>query len=174
MIELLTRYDFDEMFALMEESFPKDEYRTRAGQRNLFELPEYQAYAMRDEQSGSIKGFITVWDLETIVFVEHFAVDPRFRNGGLGAKIFKELSAKFDKPLCLEVELPETEMAVRRIGFYERNGFFLNRYPYKQLPLAEGQKEIPLYIMTTEKAVDEAEFQAIRELLYATVYQAVG
>lgn len=174
MIELLTRDDFDEMFAIMEESFPKDEYRTRAGQRKLFEQPEYQVYAMRDEDTGNIKGFIAVWDLETVVFVEHFAVNPNFRNGGLGSKILQELRGKFDKPLCLEVELPENEMAVRRIGFYERNGFFLNRYPYKQLPLAEGQNEIPLYIMTTGKAVDEMEFQEIRELLYETVYQFVG
>lgn len=174
MIELLKREDFDEMFTIMEESFPKDEYRTREGQKHLFELPEYQAYAMRDEDTGHIKGFIAVWELETVVFVEHFAVNPRFRNGGLGAKILQELRGRYDKPLCLEVELPETEMAVRRIGFYERNGFFLNRYPYKQLPLAEGQNELPLYIMTTEKAVDADEFEAIKELLYATVYQVVG
>lgn len=174
MIELLAQEEFGEMFSLMEVSFPKDEYRTRRGQERLFQRPEYQTYVVREEASRSIKGFICVWEFEQMVFVEHFAVNPQFRNGGLGSKILKEIQERFDKPLCLEVELPETELAARRIGFYERNGFFLNRYPYKQPPLADGQHELPLYLMTSKRAVKPAEFEAIRDLLYATVYQTAG
>ncbi|MGN0158376.1 MAG: GNAT family N-acetyltransferase [Brotaphodocola sp.] len=174
MIERLKQESFDEIFEIMEKSFPKDEYRTYEGQKRLFSEPEYQVYGMRDSESGRIRGFIAVWELEFVVFIEHFAVNPEFRNGGIGSQMLKELQKKFSKIICLEVELPETEMAVRRIGFYERNGFVLNRYPYMQPPLAKGQNPIPLYIMTTERAVGQDEFEKIRDLLYATVYQLIG
>ena len=54
--------------------------------------------------------------------------------------------------ICLEVELPETEMAARRIGFYERNGFYYNDYFYMQPPIAEGRNAIPLRLMTTGRS----------------------
>lgn len=174
MIELLGQEAFEELFFLMQESFPKDEYRTREGQKRLFEKTEYQVYAVRDEADGVLKGFLSVWEFESLVYVEHFAVNPRFRNSGLGSQMLKELQDRCKKPLCLEVELPETELAKRRIRFYERNGFFLNRYPYKQPPLADGQQEIPLYLMTSRRAVEQTEFEAIRNLLYETVYRAIG
>ena len=37
--------------------------------------------------------------------------------------MLQELVKQYQKPICLEVELPEDELTRRRIGFYERNGF---------------------------------------------------
>lgn len=173
MIELLNIEAFDEVFEIMEKSFPKDEYRTYEGQRKLFGEPVYQLYGWKDSEGGPIKGFAAIWELEPVVFIEHLAVDPNIRNGGIGSKILHELQQKLGKMMCLEVELPETELAARRIGFYERNGFFLNHYPYIQPALATGQNEIPLMIMTTGKAVDEEEFLKIKELLYHEVYRVI-
>ena len=73
--------------------------------------------------------------------------------------------------MCLEVELPDTETAKRRIGFYERNGFFLNRYPYEQPPLSKGADRIPMYVMTAGRPVGEEEFESLRRLVYASVYR---
>ena len=42
----------------------------------------------------------------------------------------QELMTQQSKRICLEVELPETELAIRRIRFYERNGLYLNSYDY--------------------------------------------
>ena len=39
MIERLTEADFDQMFSLMERSFPEDERRDYTGQRELFAAP---------------------------------------------------------------------------------------------------------------------------------------
>ena len=79
---------------------------------------------------------------------EHFAVSPKWRNGGVGARILKEVMETVPGMFCLEVELPKDELSKRRIRFYERNGFFLNPYPYVQPPLSDGQEELPLQIMT--------------------------
>lgn len=160
--------EFDEMFSIMEKSFPLDEYRPYDEQKALFDNQYYNVYA---EKEDAVKGFIAVWDFTEFLYVEHFAVNPDCRNQGTGAKILKELVKLFSKPLCLEVEPPENELTKRRIGFYERNGFFLNEYPYVQPPISKGKNPVPLMIMSSGKALTENEFHIIKEKLYREVYK---
>lgn len=161
--------DFPEIYQIMEQSFPTDEHRPRAEQLALFENKKYHVYGLLNEEDALI-AFIAVWDLSEIAFIEHFAVDPLYRNGGIGSQMLRDVVQILNKTVCLEVELPDTEMACRRIRFYERNGFYFNDYPYIQPPLSKGQGEVPLRIMTTGNAVDFEHFSHIKELLYTQIY----
>ena len=165
MIERLTEADFDQMFSLMERSFPEDERRDYNGQRELFAEPAYNLYAKRSPEDAALQAFLALWELGDMVYIEHFAVDPDCRNGGLGGKILQKVIEDTDMRICLEVEPPETEMAARRIGFYERNGFYYNDYFYMQPPIAEGRNAIPLRLMTTGGPLDEEEFFRMQGLL---------
>ena len=171
MLEKLAEQDFYKVYNLMRASFPRDEFRNYEGQKALLEIPEYQIYIWPDAKRPEPKAFIAVWEFESFVFVEHFAVDPDCRNEGLGAKILAELSERTEQRICLEVELPETELAKRRIAFYERNQFFFNDYTYEQPPIFAGCDPLPLRIMTTEKQVNADEFQKIKQELYERVYR---
>lgn len=168
MLKPAEKKDFDTIFSLMEVSFPKDEYRTRDEQLALFDRPQYRVYLYCVE--GAIRGFAAVWTLDGVCFLEHLAVDPRFRSHGIGGRILRELLALYGGRVCLEVELPETELAVRRIGFYERLGFSLNRYPYLQPAMSKGQNAVPLWIMTSWGRIEREEFETLRDLLYHEVY----
>ena len=170
MLTLIGKDRFDEFFSILEESFPPEEYRTKDEQRALFDLSEYRALAACDD-TGSIVGIFGVWDLEDIRFVEHFAVAPARRCGGFGTHMFHELKKTSPAPLVLEVEPPNDPIAVRRVGFYERCGMVLNRYFYMQPSITAGRPSIPLYLMTQDAAVDEAEFFRLRDLLYRRVYR---
>ena len=64
--------------------------------------------------SGGVQALMALWDFDDFVFFEHFAVDPACRNGGIGGQMLDALLARYDKPACLEAELPETELAARR------------------------------------------------------------
>ena len=75
-----------------------------------------------------------------------------------------------DTPMVLEVELPETEMAQRRIGFYQRLGFILNEFPYWQPSMQEGQPSIPLKIMSWPKALSQEQFTPWQQQIYQDVY----
>ncbi len=116
--------EFDKIFSILENSFPPDEYRTYEGQKFLWNHPKYTVYVIPDDESDCIKAFITVWKFEDFAFIEHFAVNPFYRNQGLGSLILHEILNLLQCQICLEVELPKTDFAKRRIGFYERNGFF--------------------------------------------------
>ena len=171
MIQKLQREDYEQVYQILEASFPITERRPYEKQVELLEEPLYQIYVLKDEKENLVQGFMAVWEFETYTFLEHFAVNPAYRNSGFGSVMIKELLELSVNPVFLEVELPDTEMAVRRIGFYERNGLFYNAYPYMQPALTEGCEPIPLRIMTSGNAVEEEQFHEIAELVYREVYQ---
>lgn len=174
MLQMIDIRNFDQMYELMDKSFPPDEHRPYEEQKSLFHKQLYKVYGLysSDLSKGKkLQGFLATWNFNEIVFVEHFAVDSSMRNQGVGSKMIQELKRLTDARLCLEVEPPETELTKRRIAFYERNGFIYHDFAYMQPALSKGQNAIPLKIMTTGDKLDEAEFEQIKELLYNRVYE---
>ncbi len=169
MLKILDNKDFDKVFSIMEQSFPSDELRPYSEQKALLNDDKYKILIY--ETDGIIVAFIAVWEFEDILFIEHFAVDPAGRSGGIGTAILGELSALTSKTICLEVEPPYEDISIRRIGFYKRNGFYLNDYPYMQPPISKGKNPIPLKIMSYGKQLDKQQFDIIKNILYTYVYK---
>ena len=170
MLRKLAKKDFDTVFRLIERSFPTDEYRPYDGQKALLEDPAYAIYGLPGADA-SITAFLAVWTFEAFVFLEHFAVDPAYRNNGIGSQLLGELVRASGKMVCLEAEPPDNAMASRRIGFYARNGFILNDYPYTQPSLSPGRNPVPLVLMTSGRAIRREEFAEIQTVLYTRVYK---
>ena len=164
MLQFTSQSDFSEIYRIMQASFSDDEYRPYDEQLALFEEPEYRIYYMP-------AGFLAVWEFESFIYIEHFAVDPALRNSGTGSAMLQELVRKYQKQICLEVELPEDELTRRRIGFYERNGFVFNEYPYIQPPISKGKSPVPLRIMTYGSAITQDTFEEMKRVLYQRVYK---
>lgn len=183
MLQFTSQSDFSEIYRIMQASFSDDEYRPYDEQLALFEEPEYWIYympAIGMERGGNhstgnstmhAAGFLAVWEFESFTYIEHFAVDPVLRNSGTGSAMLQELVRKYQKQICLEVELPEDELTRRRIGFYERNGFVFNEYPYIQPPISKGKSPVPLRIMTYGSAITRETFEEMKEVLYRRVYK---
>ncbi|UQZ34894.1 GNAT family N-acetyltransferase [Paenibacillus sp. PK3_47] len=161
---------FNEIFAIMEASFPVSEIRTFQEQKALLENPDYRLYTECDPK-GKLMGFLAAWEFAEFRFVEHIAVNPETRGGGIGKKLMSEYIAASDKPVLLEVEPPAGELEQRRIGFYNRLGFQLNNFDYVQPPLRPGQADLPLCIMTYPQLLSLEEFNRFRKLLYTKVYK---
>lgn len=166
----MTHDVFDQIFAIMGASFPESERRTYAGQKNLLADPHYRLITKKNEQNRII-AFMAVWEFSSFRFVEHIAVDSTIRGGGLGRKLMEAYIGESSKPILLEVEPPDTELAQRRIGFYERLGFCLNPFEYVQPPLQEGQPDLPLQIMSYPEPLTETAFSLYKEDLYEKVYK---
>jgi len=84
------------------------------------------------DDAGHYAGFISYWQFDTFAYIEHFAVNPAARGGGIGACALREFRAMSGLPVVLEVERPgSNDMADRRIAFYRRNGFHtIDSYDY--------------------------------------------
>lgn len=165
MLRIATANDFDRIYSLLQCSFPADEYRPSEAQKALLSRPEYTAYVTDDASA-----VITVWQFNGFAFIEHFAVSPSLRNRGLGSQLLQLVISVLRCPVCLEAELPDTDLAARRIRFYQRCGFFVNPYPYVQPAYSSDRKSVPLLILTSGAPISESEFQTIRDNLYQTVY----
>jgi len=170
MIEELQVSDFKLVYRLMKQSFPLDEYRPLEEQRALLKNPSYTVYVRYHEMQG-IQAFAAVWHFAEFAFIEHIAVNPNFRNEGIGGEFLQDVLNKFSVPVILEVEPPETDVAFRRIGFYERSGFHLNDYSYTQPPIAAGKNPIPLLLMSSGSKLSHAQFDAVKSTLYREVYR---
>lgn len=162
--------EFDSVYRLMKISFPEDERRPYKEQMALLDRTEYKIHVLKNNDGSDICAFAAIWDFERFVFVEHFAVSPSCRNAGVGSGMIKRLASKSGKPVCLEVEPPTNEITARRIAFYERNGFFLNDYPYVQPPISKTRRPVPLMIMTTDRKITPEEFDSVKNTLYKNVY----
>ncbi len=171
MLKLLETKQFDDVFSIMDASFPIDEHRPYDEQKELLRDPHYRIYVIDDETTGKIKSFVAVWQFEKFVYIEHLATSGEHRNCGLGGVILDELNNLFDCKICLEVEPPTTDITQRRIAFYERNGFYLNDYSYVQPPISAGRKEVDLLIMSTGGKISKDEFDKVKNTLYKHVYK---
>lgn len=164
-----TLQDFDALYAIMEEAFPEVERRSYEGQKALLQLPHYHLYIQKKE--GRIQAFVSIWEYADFIFIEHLAVASSYRNLGIGVKLLLEVIKRYCKDAVLEVELPHTSIAKRRISFYERLGFFANAaFRYKQPPLQPGFAPLPLCLMSYPRVLDIERFHIVQKLLYADVY----
>jgi len=161
-IKPLKKEDFDKIFEIMEEAFPKAEYRPKEKQYALLDNPLYTVSVL--SKTDIPIGFIASWELDNCIFIEHFAVKSEYRGQGLGADFLKTFLSVQEKPTVLEVEDLKTPVALRRIAFYERLGFTLSDTGYIQPNLSPTRDEVPLRIMNFGTAVKA------KEQIFKTVY----
>lgn len=161
--------DFKAADALLRCSLPDNELRSFERQKALLKNPAYHLYILKNNDDTVIS-VLAAWDFPQIIYGEHFAVDKGLRNGGIGGKIFNAFLTSLEKPLVIEVELPDHDLAARRIKFYERHGLHLNRYNYLQPPMQPQHAPLPLYLMTYPTPLTPTQFEQVKDLLYQHVY----
>ena len=160
-------YDF--VKNLMVASFPKEEYRDLNELDQFIDTKEhFVCNAILSD--GNPIGLFNYWNLGDFYYAEHFAIDPNLRNGGYGKTTLTAICEELHKPIVLEVERPDTEMAIRRIGFYERFGFELWKNNYLQPPYRKGDDYLPLYLMSHGEINNDA-FEEVKNKIYKEVYQ---
>jgi GNAT superfamily N-acetyltransferase len=157
--------DFDAAFALLEQSFPPCERRSRTAARALLSNPAYTLYGI--EKSGKQVGVLSLWRLCGLIFIEHFVISPAHRNQGLGLDTLRLLQAD-GTPLLLECECPDTPVAARRLAFYARAGFYENPVAYAQPPYRKGEHSVPMRLLSWPCALSDPA-ATVAELFH-TVY----
>lgn len=160
--------NFGPVWNIYEEAFPADERRTKNKQIELLKNKDYSFYALLEEKDCI--GFIAIWELSGYQFFEHFAIKQELRNQGRGTKVVKML-LKNNKKILVEVERPETShIAKRRINFYKRLGFQLNKYSYVQPSYGNGKSPVKMNLMTSPSEIAEKDYYKLRNALHLKVY----
>jgi len=117
-----------------------------------------------------VVGFYTFWDFEAFGFVEHIAIEPRFRGMKLGERTLQHIAAECQKPIVLEVEPPTDEDSRRRIQFYIRNGFQLVDIPYFQPSYTNIGENTDMMLMTNSIHLSHNQLIEAAEQIHQVVY----
>ncbi|GEP91064.1 Acetyltransferase (GNAT) domain-containing protein [Chitinophaga terrae (ex Kim and Jung 2007)] len=149
------------------QAFPENERRGWPAQMELLSTGKLKLLEVRKGEEAV--GFVFYWQLSAFSFIEHFAIDPGTRGGGIGSAVMTQLDLAL-KQIVLEVEPPLTEMAIRRIGFYERLGYRTFPDTYYQPPYKLGDPPLELRLMY-KGLPEEISFEKVKEELYSFVYQ---
>lgn len=165
--------DYPFVEKLLHTAFPEEERRADELQRrNTDSHPQFGCYLVAEQEKNTDVpiGLITLWHLNGFCYVEHLATIPSVRNSGYGQRILSKVGEMFPGLIVLEVEPPEDEMAIRRIGFYRRCGFSFCEKPYLQPPYRQGDKPFPLCLMFRGADSIDEDFTRIRDEIHRCVY----
>ena len=122
-------------------------------------------------EDGKFVGFMSYWNFDGYTYIEHFAVSPELRGRNIGRAMMEYVFKAVNNNVLIEVELPETEMARRRIGFYKRLGFCPHHdIEYIQPPYSDGLSPLPLMLMTHGN-VDMSDWQRTVAPMLREVYR---
>ena len=157
---------WNRLMTLYKESFPPEERRDMHQlEQMLAAVPEMFFNAV--EEDGLLCGLASYWDLGDFYYMEHLAVFPEMRNRKIGQQILACWQQHLHKPQLLEVEPAVEEMACRRIGFYERNGYAVLYKDYVQPSYTADEDACPLWIMGTDACPEiETYIERIKETVY--------
>lgn len=109
---------------LFESAFPEEE---RPPFETVLTWNRDTFYGVYDEDKHI--GLAYLIEFEEFAYLFFFAVEPSYRNKGIGTKILSELKAKYaGKRMFLLADEPgeqykDQALRLRRLGFYARNGF---------------------------------------------------
>ena len=107
---------------------------------------------------------------ESFLFIEHIAINKEIRSKGYGSKTIELIKTKYNQPIVLEAEAPETEMQKKRIKFYENLGFKVNSYNYTQ-PSYHNDDGVPLLVLSFPELLNENEFDVFFRETRKVVYE---
>lgn len=137
---------FNKAWELYEHAFPPEERRLLSTQTHIMKKSNYHFDVLMDK--NEFIGFLLWWDFKTLKYVDHFATSTQQRNKGFGKLILENFIEDSNKPILLEVELPNSSINKRRIKFYERIGFKLNQHYYEVPASRKDQKPLQLLLMS--------------------------
>ena len=156
---------FDPVFSLMEQAFPPCE-RREPGRPASCGKHRPTAIAFWKTNRGTFWDF---WQCGILAASDLRSTLPSTRKPGAWASVPRHCGAgwkKRDTPAVLEVEFPETDIARRRIGFYQRLALFSMNSPIcspHAVRAAAGSPENH----ELARSLSESEFEPMKQTIYA-------
>ena len=167
----VTEENFSKVYERLIDAFPYEERRDEADEKKCFLKSQFNFCEITDD--GESVGLIVFWVFKEFLFVEHIAINKEIRGKGYGSKVFELLKEKYNLPIVLEAEAPETEMQKKRIKFYENLGFKVNSYSYTQ-PSYHNAESVPLQILSFPKLLEKTEFEEFFRETRRVVYEVLN
>ncbi len=158
--------EFGKLMQLYTEAFPLEERRDEEQLREML-VGEPRMFFNAVSCDGKLVGLFVYWNLGTFYYLEHLAVYAEMRNAKIGQQALDWMKENLDGLRILEVEPEETEIATRRIRYYERNGYVVYDKEYQQPSYRPGGEGCPLWVMCNREDGKLSEkLEQLKEAVY--------
>ncbi|MCD7935389.1 MAG: GNAT family N-acetyltransferase [Tannerellaceae bacterium] len=142
-------------------SFPLHEQRTEEQQQKAFNDPHY--FLEITVQNEQVLSFISYWEFPSYIYIEHLAVNPDCRGRQIGSRLLEDFTGAHSKTVLLEIDPLTTDIACKRLVFYDRNGFHKNEYAHFHPPYHREYPPHELIVLSHGRALTPEEYTTFRE-----------
>ncbi len=147
---------FEEFRRLYGTSFPIFEKRTEDQQEYAFGCSQY--HLAEYWEGSTFIGFISYWEFDSLIYIEHLAIDTTLRGKGYGSQMLDSFLASTSKTIILEIDPVVDEISRARLRFYERCGFRHNGYQHRHPAYREGYQPHPLVVLSSRRQMTPEEY----------------
>lgn len=152
---------WDDAMRLYLAAFPAKERRTAELHLCALDDPLFTADGIWLDDRFA--GILYHWECGDSRYIEHLAVSPELRGRHLGSQILAAFCTA--RRVILEIEPPEDEISIRRLGFYERAGFVRNPQQYVHPSYAQPFEAHPLVLMSYPDALSDDEARVLADFV---------
>jgi len=138
---------YNEFQRIYSISFPLYEQRNNNQQVKAFNSIQYKLLCM--VENDILLSFISYWDFDQYVYIEHLAVNEKYRGQNVGVKTLLKFKDLVKKTIVLEIDPMIDEISTKRFYFYQKIGFKLNEYRHTHPPYNLINKPHDLLILNT-------------------------
>ncbi len=160
--------EINKIWKILSLSFPEGELITKEELLNNYKDKRFNLRKFYNEDE--ICAFYMSWDLGSFIYLEYLAVRKEYRSKGFGSLLLKNIKEESSKKIILEAEKLDNPEAKKRLKFYRKNDFCINQYDYKQPPLRESLKSVPMYLISYPDLLSKKQFEEVKKILYRKVY----
>lgn len=161
---------FEEFRRLYGSSFPIFEQRTESQQEYAFGCSQYHLSEYWD--GDTFVGFISCWEFDSQIYIEHLAVDTTLRGKGYGSQVLDSFVASTQKTIILEIDPVVDDISKARLRFYERCGFHQNDYLHRHPAYRDGYQPHPLVVLSSGRRITPEEYSEFFRNLKEIVMKA--
>lgn len=147
---------FSQVDTLYTQAFPYHEQRDAVAKQRALGDTHYALEAWFDGET--FVGLSGVWMFDGYSYIEHLAVDGSLRSQGYGQRLLGQLLARCPL-MILEIDPLTTEIAHKRLRFYQSMGFVANPYPHRHPTYHPGIADHELIVLSCPQAIDAAQHQ---------------
>lgn len=154
---------YKQILEIYKPSFPLYEQRNEEQQRKAFEDNRYHLLAkLAENDNFKPASFISYWDFDSYVYIEHFAVNPIMRGQNIGSSSLKLFADLIKKPVLLEIDPLVDDISKSRFHFYEKLGYQLNTYKHFHPAYNPEFKPHELLVLSYPEKIDQKQYDQFR------------
>jgi GNAT superfamily N-acetyltransferase len=147
---------FADVDALYESAFPLHEKRQPQAKASALGHDGYALQAWFDGEQ--FIGMIGAWSFEGYTYIEHLAVNGQLRAQGYGKRMLGQF-LQMHPLTVLEIDPLTSEIARKRLRFYQSLGFHANDFAHFHPSYHAGLADHELIVLSYPQPISETQYQ---------------